>query len=369
MNIPDQLNKAADAVTKKSETFLQRILQSWKMWAGIAVVLVGLSVVFLVYALNAPAKSGPSPVTNVPTDTAPTSTVNLLQRGLDGVLVDASSTHLLPLGVMVENSADAWPLQGPAKANLVFESPVEGGITRFFLVFDASSTVDEIGPVRSARPYFVEWAQSLNALYAHVGGSPEALDNISKMPDFRDMNEFYNGWVFWRSKRAAPHNVYTRTDLLLQAVEKKGYVAGSFTPWTYSDATSTSESVTKINVPYDGLYGAEWRYDASTDEYVRYRNGALVKDMDGTSIRVKNVVMIQTEEQVLDEKGRLAVRTTGKGKALIFKGGEKHEATWLRSAGQFIRFEGIDGADVSFRRGKTWLSVITNPGAFASIVQ
>jgi hypothetical protein len=368
MNISEQINKTIEAAGRLSNAFVERMTKSWKATAAVAIVLVGASVAFLIYALQ---DSKPRPVVTPPAEETATSTVNYLERALDGMLVDASSTRLLPLGVMVENSADAWPLQGPAKADVVFEAPVEGSITRYFLLFDASSTVDEIGPVRSARPYFVEWADAFHAMYVHVGGSPEALDNIKKDSDFQDLNEFFNGWAFWRAaKRTAPHNVFTRTELLLQAAEKKGYEAAPFRPWEYAEANTSTDrtvDVEEINVPYEGLYAAQWRYDKETDEYVRYRGNAMVRDADGTPIRVKNVVVMLTEAQVLDEIGRLRVRTTGRGKALVFSNGKKREGSWVRSAGQTLQFEGVDGSEITFSRGKTWISVLTGSDAFAKV--
>ena len=371
-HVVDVWHRLLETLTRFSGLFVGRVTKSWKIYVTIAVALLGCSVALLLYALQ---DLEPRVVTADPTEETATSTANRLERALDGMLVDASSTHLLPLGVMVENSSDAWPLQGVAKADLVFEAPVEGSITRFFLVFDASSTVSEIGPVRSARPYFVDWADGLDAQYAHVGGSPDALAKIVSLPSFRDLNEFWNGWVFWRSsRRAAPHNIYTSTDLLLQAAAKQEVTVGSFHAWTFTDPpTSTTPTVTtkRIPVPYDGVYEAEWIYDEASGEYVRHyapsgrqQQGAVVSDADGTSVRVKNVVLMLTDAQVVDDIGRLRTRTTGRGKAWVFTAGGRREAEWFRTTGEHIRFEGVDGTDIAFYRGKTWISVLTSPTAF-----
>lgn len=376
MTLKERITHFLDVASRAANVFVARATKSWKTVIIAVVLLLGSSIAFLLYALQ-PTTPRPPVVEEPPVATS--STENLLQRALDGVFVDASSTHLLPLGVMVENSADAWPLSGPAKANIVFEAPVEGGITRFFLIFDASSTVSEIGPVRSARPYYVDWADGLDAMYAHVGGSPDALAKIVSLPAFRDLNEFWNGWVFWRAThRAAPHNIYTRPELLLQAAEQKKFVAGTFTPWFYQDVATSTSSTTpvservieapKINVPYEGFYAATWRYDAATDEYARERNGAAVRDADGTPIRVKNVVVLLTDGEVLDSIGRLKIRTTGRGKALVFSHGDKHEASWTRTAGEYIRFAGVDGTEIPFTRGKSWISVVTSADAFAKVL-
>ena len=340
----------------------------WRLVAAIAAGFLLTSVLLLTYALRADTPEG-----NVAGATEEGLPTDARERALDGVFVHPSSTHLLPLGVMVENSADAWPLMGPAKANLVFEAPVEGSITRFLLFFDASTTVAELGPVRSARPYFVEWANGLQALYAHVGGSPAGLERVASLVSsvgFRDLNEFWNGWVFWRSsRRTAPHNVMTRTDLLLESAERDEYTAGSFRAWIYTDTpTSTEVTVATVPVPYQGIYRASWAYDADTGLYTRqYSTGETVRDADGAAVTATNVVLVLTDATVVDEIGRLQLRTTGSGKALIASRGTLREAEWSRRSGEHIQFTGIGGTAIPFARGTTWISVLTNADAFATI--
>jgi hypothetical protein len=233
--------------------------------------------------------------------------------------------------------------------------------------------VDEIGPVRSARPYFVDWADGLNAMYAHVGGSPEALSRISSLSRFQDLNEYSNGWAFWRSsRRSAPHNVFTRTELLMQAAGNKKYAPGTFRSWFYYDFSPDApkhEAVDHISVPYDGAYAAEWKYDAATNSYTRYQNGSVQKDADGSVVTSTNVVVLLTDAQVLDDVGRLRIRTTGKGKALLFSSGDMQEVTWARVSGEHIRFLTVDGRDAAFARGKTWISVLINANAFDQVLK
>ncbi len=375
MTLSERAKQLIAFLTAKWSVLTTKVKTSWKLFTAIAVALVVVSFGALAYALRDRA---PDPLVAGSEETAKPP-VNLRQRALDGVLVDASSTKLLPIGVMVENSPDAWPLQGPAKANLVYEAEVEGGITRLFLVFDASSTISEIGPVRSARPYFVDWADGLEAMYAHVGGSPDALSKIVSLPDFRDLNEFWNGWAFWRSaSRTAPHNVMTRMSLLVQAAEQEEFEAGTFEPWVYADAPTSTEmgedeleqvnEGTSVTVPYAGIFKAEWRYDEEKDLYTRYRQGYIIRDADGTAVTAKNVVLMLTEAEVLDDIGRLKIRTTGRGKAIVASGGKIREVEWVRLSGQHIRFEGIDGSDVAFRRGTTWMSVITDSTDFDTVL-
>lgn len=356
---------------RRNVTFtLEQVLKrSWPIIvAGIVVLLAVCILVIMTIVRGAShrpaAASGPETSTStLPLISAP--------RRLDGVQVDASLSNLQPYAVMVENSPDARPLSGPAKANLVIEAPVEGGITRFMLVFDASTTVAEVGPVRSARPYYVELADALHAVYAHVGGSPDALTLISTLAGFRNLDEMANGSSFWRSSaRSAPHNAFTKDTLLQAADERKLWESAPFTSWKYMlpEVTSTeSATATAITIPYGGTFDVKWVYDPIANQYARRQAGLIQKDADGTVVTTTNVVVMMTDGQVLDDYGRLKVRTTGSGTAYLFRDGKRFELRWRRKAGEWISFEDIDGTDALFRPGKTWISIVTQVGMVPTV--
>src|SRR5687768_16361805 len=95
--------------------------------------------------------------------------------------------------------------------------------------------IPEIGPVRSARPYYVDFAAEYKALYAHVGGSPQALSQLRSYPGI-DLDEIGNNRYFWRDKsRRAPHNTYTSSEKLIFARrDKKVPEQGSYKPWAWA---------------------------------------------------------------------------------------------------------------------------------------
>ena len=102
------------------------------------------------------------------------------KRKLDGVCVELEK-DIDPkiVAVMVENNLEAWPLSGISKANVVYEAPVEGNIPRFMAIYTIDNEIEQVGPVRSARPYYLDWvSENGNAMYMHVGGSVDALDLI-----------------------------------------------------------------------------------------------------------------------------------------------------------------------------------------------
>ena len=352
------------------ETVIKR---SWPLLAFGAVLFVAVIAGLLWYAISGKGRHTDLSVAQATsTEVAiATSTGDAVPRALDGMWVTPAEAQLQPFAVMVENHPDARPLSGPARANLVYEIPVEGGITRYMLVFDATTTVDQIGPVRSARPYFVDLADGLNAVYAHVGGSQQALDQIKSMSSFRNLDEFANGKYFWRSfKRVAPHNAYTRTDLMQSAFAVKKWETGRFRGWRYKDDDAAASTTTTVRgtedgpkVAYGGSFTTSWAYDQATNMYTRFEAGVVQKDLDGAIVRAKNVVVMVTDGWVIDSYGRLTVRTTGRGKATLYRDGKKSELMWTRSAGSNLRFEGLDGTDAMFNRGTTWVEVTFGNGA------
>jgi hypothetical protein len=295
----------------------------------------------------------------------------MVARRLDGVLVPASIATLAPHAVMIENHPDARPVSGLSKASIVIEAPVEGGITRYLAFFAASTTLPQIGPVRSARPYYVDWADGWNAPYFHVGGSPDALEKIVGLSGFVDVNEFAYGDYFWRdNSRYAPHNVYTKKELMDSVISKKG-AASSTAPlaWHFQDMASSTNrgEMAGPRIPYGGSFNVRWAYDKERGVYVRSLAGVAQTDRDGSAIEAENILVIKTEQQVLDSTGRLRVRTTGNGDAVGYRDGKKFILRWRRSAGEPIRFEGTDGSEFVFTRGRTWIEVTTDNAIFGGV--
>jgi hypothetical protein len=354
-------------VTISLETLLKR---SWPLFAVGAVLLLVLSYSLYSFAVSGKGRNKPGVVINSTSTSETVSPTDLSARKLDGVMVSSTDVALQPFAVMVENHVDARPLSGLSDANLVFEFPVEGGITRFMLVFDASTTVDQVGPVRSARPYFVDMADALGAVYSHVGGSPAALEQIAAKKEFRDLNEFWNGRYYWRSaKRVAPHNVFTRSDLWSEAATDKNWDAGTFTPWSYKNEDPLEGDVRRgtengPSLAWGGSYSVTWEYDRENNRYLRKQGKAQLVDTNGEWVESKNVLIIQTEQEVLDNEGRLFIRTLGKGKGFLYRDGKKSEIVWKRTPGKTFEIETVGGSEAFFNRGTTWVEVITNTSVF-----
>lgn len=295
-------------------------------------------------------------------------------RLIDGQIVAKEDYNLLPIGVMIENLSVVRPQSGLSKAQIVYEALVEGFSTRFLVIFDPKELPNTIGPVRSARPYYLEWISEVDGLYAHAGGSPEALAAVDGL-GIKDLNALWSGQYFWRdTSQAAPHNLYTSKELLNYAVRDLEYegVKGEFEPWLYSDDPALEdrlEEAPKVAIKFSGYtYEVEYRYDRESDEYLRFNAGQAHLDKNsGEQIRVKNVVVVEIPPVVdVGEKGRLTLDISGEGRTLVARHGEVVEGTWKKTDRTTkTRFYDEDGKEIELGRGSTWIHIIPSTQEFS----
>ncbi len=293
-------------------------------------------------------------------------------RLLDGVCVQtADDVHEPVIAVMVENHIDARPLSGIADASVVYEAPVEGHITRFMALYPASQEVAKVGPVRSARPYYVSWAQEYgSSVYFHVGGSPDAISLLQTVSVI-DMNEFYRGWYFWRSRdRYAPHNTYTSSVMWQKAVQDyaSSFVTTTFSSWIFdfvdtcvSSSTVQGPMVDTISFRYGSAsYAPFWKFSSSTNMYTRHESSRVVRDEDGHTIEVNTLIVQYVDASILDAEGRLDLDTQSGGKALLFMHGSVIEGLWKKNQEtKRTEWVSLDGQTIALVPGNIWIAIAT----------
>jgi hypothetical protein len=288
-------------------------------------------------------------------------------NGLDGRAVSLKADSAVQVvGVMIDNHPDSRPESAVSQAKIVYEAPVEGGLTRYLAIFDSKQAVAEVGPVRSARSYFLDWLQEYGrGLYMHSGGSPEALSLIKSRKIF-DANEFFWGQYYWRNQsRLAPHNLYTNNDNWQKIVNQYGNTSSLFTvdkAWKYTRIVGkTISSSSSIKIPFSTFYEVTWIYDAKALNYIRAINDKTETDKDGTEVRARNILVQITNVQDVanDDKGRQTVTTIGSGEAVILKKGSVTYGTWKKpSLGSRTRFYDKEGKEVMLVPGNTWVEVV-----------
>lgn len=275
-----------------------------------------------------------------------------------------------PLAVMIENHPDARPQSGLDYADVVLEAPAEFGVSRF-IAFFISKDVREIGPVRSARKYFVAWAKEFNPLYFHAGGSPGAAAYAREIGLSRT-NALWDGTAFYRTNdRIAPHNLYTSTQRLLQRERALGKNLNNGTwgglrfkrPGTLLGARRVSYA----RLAFNDYYFAEWRWNPTTGVYRRSMQGeSAVERNSGNQITATAIIirMHQVTRIAGDDKAREEVEVIGSGTAYILQDGRLTLATWRKTSiyGPTLYYN-RQGKRIAFNKGGIWIQVIPQYGS------
>ncbi len=282
---------------------------------------------------------------------------------LDGSGVSSAAEEMPDIvAAMIDNHPEALPQAGLSLAKVVYEVPVEGGFTRFMAIFNREQAVIRVGPIRSARPYFLDWAQEYgNALYLHSGGSPEALNFLENSNIF-DANEFYRGKYYWRDNdRSVPHNLYTNSDSWRQLIKNYGanHAKQSWTGWNYGELGATAEANKSMAINFSPHYTVSWNFNEPTGRYERLINAAAHTDEDGRAIVADNIIIQRVAIKVIDDEGRKEITTIGKGEALVLRQGKLLRGTWQKkSAAERTKFYDAAGVEISLTPGITWVEVI-----------
>jgi len=268
---------------------------------------------------------------------------------------------------MVENSDEARPQSGLNQAGVVFEALAEGGITRFLALYQDQAP-SSIGPIRSVRPYYLQWALGFDASVAHVGGSPDALGDIQTW-GVKDLDQFYNGSSYHRiSSREAPHNVYTSIADLNQLEENKGDTSASYSGFPRKTASpSKTPTATSVNLALSSAdYNVNYSYDSATNSYNRSEGGSPQVDANNgkqLSPTVVIAIVVPESQGALDASGAYYsdYNVIGSGTAYVFQDGLETTGQWSKSGNSNqITFSDSSGQTIKLNPGQTWITAITS---------
>lgn len=285
---------------------------------------------------------------------------------LTGLPVDPAVNQRPVTAVMIENSLDARPQSGLGDAGVVFEAIAEGGITRFLALFQDTAP-GNIGPIRSARPYYVQWAMGFDAGYAHVGGSPEALDDI-KAWGVHDLDQFANGGSYHRvGDRAAPHNVYSSIDTLNQLETSKGYATSTYGGFTRKTKAASAKTITARTVDFNISgpdFNVHYEYDKGNNRYVRNEGGAPHIDANSNQQITPKVVIGMIVPYGLEaDDHHSSYGVIGSGQVFVFQDGAVTTGTWSKDDSTHqIKFTDAAGKTLALDPGQTWITALGDAG-------
>lgn len=306
-----------------------------------------------------------------------------------------------PIAVMIDNSKDAMPHAGLNKAYIVYEMIAEGGESRLMALFKGVN-LEKIGPVRSSRHYFLDYARENDAIYVHYGWSPEAESDI-KTYGINNINGVTSDSIyFWRvSDKVAPHNAVTSTKRILQAAKDKGYRTTStissilnykVDEFTLTDKYTSSAknvdsvensitnsaaksenvnnansnievlSASKISIPFSQFNVARWEYDAQNKNYIRYSKNIQEVDWDSKEpYTAKNIIITFIKNEILNDgenKGRQTMNTTGIKDGYYITNGEaiKIKCEKTTRGGKTV-YKDLNGNVIDVNDGNTFIEI------------
>lgn len=284
-----------------------------------------------------------------------------LASPLTGVQVQPAFAQLPVTGVMIENSPDARPQSGLYDAGVVYEAIAEGGITRFLALFQEAQPT-YIGPVRSVRPYYLDFLVPYDAPITHAGGSGQALNEI-RSQGIKDLDHGANAKTFTRvNNRFAPHNLYTSREALLSVHRAKGWTSSTFTGFVRkADKPSPTPDAKTIDLAISStLYNPRFRYDPGSNSYLRDEGGKVHMDEKaGKQINPKVVVVIVTTHRYDGIYSVYGVQ--GSGQAYFFQDGTVTKGVWEKADRKSqYKFGDANSAPLSLNAGQTWVSLVTS---------
>lgn len=274
-----------------------------------------------------------------------------------------------PYAIMIPNDGQAKKRQhGLQKAYLIYEITVEGGITRLLALFK-DVEVDKIGPTRSSRHYYLDYAMENDAIYVHFGWSPQAQSDIGSL-GINNLNGIYNpSNMFWRDYNYdAPNNAFTSTENIKKAANDKGYRMTSDeyqllnyeTEVNLKDDSSYKEAK-NIKIDYAGGAYVKYAYDEANKYYLRYNNENAHMDLaTNEQIHMKNIIVIKmnTASIVGDDKGRQELNNIGSGDGYYISNGESIAIKWYKETrGGKTVFKDLNGKELKVNDGNTFIQI------------
>ena len=322
-----------------------------KVWFGLLIVLI-LSGIGVYYYLNK------EEVQDFVSKKVP------IEKKLKIVDEDSKSR---PIAVMINNNHVAWPHAGLQDAYITYEILAEGGITRLMAIFKDKDTA-KIGSVRSARPYYLDYALENDAIYVHYGWSDQAKKDISAL-GVDNINGLTASSVFWRDKslnKATEHTVFTSMEKIKEYAHSKGYDRDTNKDLllNYSvdevDLSKREDAVKADTVfmKYSYYTTSSYEYDSENKVYKRFMSDEPHADESGKQYTYKNIIITPIETHSYDSYGRLELENIGTGEGYYITDGYAIPIVWSKdSRSSQTVYKNLDGEEIKVNDGNTFIQI------------
>jgi len=297
------------------------------------------------------------------------------QSPLTGEWIGEELAGQRPVSCMIGNTENACPQFGIGEADIIYEAPVEGGLTRLMGIFQDYSKLVKLGSVRSSRLYYAYYSMGFDAIYLHYGQASYATSFLEsgQIDDLNGLDYKVDQAVIFRdTSKSAPHNAYATGEGLVAGISLKGYQTDYaedfeggyvFAPEDAQTELSgdTVADAAKVQTGYQA--NQPWfEYHEDDGLYYRFQYGA--KHIDGTTgeqLKVKNILLQNSNVRTLDDKGYLEIDTAGEGTGWYVTNGKAEEITWKRDdVFSPTHYYDSTGSEIQLNRGRTWVCIIDN---------
>jgi hypothetical protein len=339
-------------------------------------------------AVSTTAQPTPAPTTTATTATTTTAATTTIATTAAGPLnpltgeplVDPQAEGKRPIAVMINNIKVATPQIGVGAADLLYEMPVEGGITRLMAVFADAGAIPELGSIRSARNGYIDLAGGLDAIYVHFGGSYLAVEQLEQQKtndiDLIVTPDAYWRDPVWREQRGLEHSVKTTGQRLQAAIARIGYrtelrkgqkaaflfrAADQFLPAGSDSPDAPGFAAASIAAEYSNYCTATFAYDANTRLYSKGEYGKPHIDLaTGQALQFDNVFILQAKiSLVAGTKLKSIVLDQGRG--YYISGGQAQKITWRKGQTKdSFTFADEGGSELQVNAGKSYIGVIAS---------
>lgn len=272
-----------------------------------------------------------------------------------------------PIAVMIDNHKDAMPQAGLNDAYIVYEMIVEGGETRLMALFKGKE-LEKIGPIRSSRHYFLDYALENDAIYVHYGWSPQAERDITKLGVNNVNGLVQSSKDFWRVKdKSAPHNAVSATKNILSIAKAKGYSLESNKKSVLNYVTEdvnleSSQVANKFSIKYSDYNTVSYTYNSETKKYLRYSRNTKQVDWDTKEdVFAKNIIITFVRNSTLNDgenKGRQTLDNVGTREGYYITNGKAIKIKCeKKSRKEQTVYKDMQGNEIKVNDGNTFIQI------------
>lgn len=310
------------------------------------------------------------------------SLLNGTKSPLTGETIEGTIAAQRPVSAMIGNTTDAMPQYGTSNADIIYEVPVEGGLTRLMTLYQDYANLPTIMSVRSCRHYFAYFAQEFDSIYVHYGQAAYATEMLGSMDDLNGLDGDLADVTFFRdSSRKAPHNAYINGKSIIDGIQKRGYTTTLSESYKGHFAFADDNEIIQLTDGADAAvvvpgYAIDkpW-FEYKEEDGLYYRSQYKAAHVDGANneqLKFKNIIFQVCDYAVEPDGVYLDVKTTGTGEGKFITNGKSIDVTWSKDAeGTPAKYYDADGNEIKLNQGKTFVCVILNDatdkmGIFAS---